>query len=64
MTSELLIMANSISPLPKKSIKLQDIRLWHSRMRYLGYKSVTTLKNLRSRIKLYGTILAELYGDC
>ena len=33
-------------------------------MEYLGFRSLTILRNLRSGIEFYGTIPAELFEDC
>ncbi len=51
-TTELPIIANLTSPQSKKSTKLHDIKLWHSRMGHLGYKSLTILKILAMECKL------------
>lgn len=62
-TSELPIIANITSPQPKKSIEPHDIKLWHSPMEHLGYKTHTIFKSLRSGIEFHGLISAKLCWD-
>ena len=61
---ELPAFANSKDVEPKKEAKPEDIELWHLCMGYLGYKSLTTLKNLCSRIDFKVTTPGELCEDC
>ncbi len=40
------------------------MKLWHSSMGHLGYRSLTILRNIRSGMEFHGTIPAELFEDC
>lgn len=56
-------IANLADTQPKKGTKPEDIKLWHSRMGHLGYKSLITLKNLSSGIDFKATAPSKLCGD-
>lgn len=47
----------------KKEVNSEDIKLWHLYIEYLGYKSLTTLKNLSSKIDFKAIILSKLYKN-
>ena len=61
-TPKSLAIANSADI--KKETKRADIKLWHSRMGHLDYRSLRTLKDLSSRMDFNETVLKELCGDC
>ena len=57
-------IANSANIQPKKEAKPGDIELWHSYIRYLGYRNLKMLKNFCSRMDFNKTTLSKLCGDC
>lgn len=63
-TSEPPAIANLADTQQKKKVKLGDIKLWHSLIGYLGYRSLTILKNLSSEIDYKEISSSELCSDC
>lgn len=61
---ELPATTNSADTKSKKEAKPRDIKLWHLCMRYLGYKSLITLKNLSIGIHFKEPASSKLCGDC
>lgn len=57
-------IANSAKIHVKKDTKPGQIELWHARMGHLGYKSLTTLKDLSTGIDFANGNPSELCGPC
>lgn len=62
---ELPAIVNLKNAQQKKKAKPGDIELWHLYIGYLGYKNLTTLKNLSSGMNLKETTPSKLVcEDC
>lgn len=58
------LITNSAKIYIKKDIKPGQIELWHTHMGHLGYRSLTTLKDLSTRINFANGNPSELYRSC